>query len=243
MGRGLLRRVQAQRWGRGRLKVMEETLQVHPPACDRVTGWRSAHSITLPGPRPAASSRPFPYPPRQSGPRQAGPRLLGSPSAQESGLAGSISGDPEVRWEAEPSPKGGFTPGGGAAARKRARSRPPRGSWRGRCNPTRARGREPSGAAPRPECHITRPAALPAAHHAAPCRRCSSPCWSSLPPGPGASSSPGTPEGKGPPGPGGGTGQPRNCQLSGPGLQRTSPKWAPREPWTPGFRPRGALTR
>ena len=25
--------------GQGAPKVMEETLQVHPPACDRVTGW------------------------------------------------------------------------------------------------------------------------------------------------------------------------------------------------------------
>lgn len=73
-------------------------------------------------------------------------------------------------WEAEPSPTGGSHPWGRSGGlRKRARS--PLRAVPGAAAVTRLRargGREPSGAAPRPECHITRPAALPAAHHAAP---------------------------------------------------------------------------
>lgn len=132
---------------------MEETLQVHPPACDRVTGVQECTPITpLPGPRPAAGgSRPFPLPsPRASRVQGKGPPPPRLPLSRESwGLAGSISGGPEVRWEAEPSPKGASLPRGGAVLRKRAR--PGSARFLGAAAVTRLRARGVgAGAALRP---------------------------------------------------------------------------------------------
>lgn len=116
---------------------MEETLQVHPPACDRVTGWEECtlhHS--LPGPRPAAGGSRHLSPtlaPRQSGQGRPGPRLPGSPSAQESGLAGSISGGPGGQVGGGTQPQGGLLPPGAEQQPPEAGALPaPRGSWRGR---------------------------------------------------------------------------------------------------------------
>lgn len=175
---------------------MEETLQVHPPACDRVTGWGGVHTHHLcrdPGPqlwggrlsshRPLAGSKAGRAPPSPA------------PSAQESGQQAASAGTWRPGWEAEPVPA---IPWGGAAARKRARSCP---RFLARPHPPApSAGRE--RAALRPGLSATslaRPPCPPPTMRPPP--PLLSPCWSSPPPGPGASL-PGTPRvRRGPPRP------------------------------------------
>lgn len=198
-----------------------------------------------PGPQlGVAGLSPLPSPRASRVQGRPGPRLPGSPSVQESGLAGSISGGPGGQVGGGTQPQGGLLPSGAERRPPEAGALPaPRGSWRGRCNPTP----RPRGAGAERRCA---PARVP--HHSPgrparrpPCgprRRCSSPCWSSPPPGPGASP-PGTPRvRRDRPALGVELGNPgtANFPPRDPGLQRTSPKWAPREPWTWGSAPEGA---